>query len=200
MKLVFYQYILKQDETSLLFRFLMAQKSYPRKRDWYSEVQTILKEFEIPLSEEGIKETKTNHFNMLVKEKSIQAGIRYLNTIQMNKEKGSFIKYNTLELQDYLQPCANISFEDQKLIFSLRCEMNLIRFNFKRNMNISPEYCIKQCQQELNNSHLTWCSHINKENNFRSIQLLNGTLEEKIGTFNQIKMNELKRKEERQTL
>ena len=103
MKLVFYQYILKEDETSLLFRFLMAQKSYPRKGDWYSAVQTILKEFEIHLSEEAIKETTTNYFKKLVKQKSIQAGIRYLNTIQMNKEKGIFIKYDTLELQDYLQ-------------------------------------------------------------------------------------------------
>ena len=118
----------------------------------------------------------------------------------MNKEKGRFIKYNTLELQDYLQSCANISFEDQKRIISLRCEMNLIRFNFKRNMNISPEYCIKQCQQELNNFHLNWCSHMNKENGFIFIHLLNGTLEEKIWTFNQIKMNELKRKEEKKTL
>ena len=118
----------------------------------------------------------------------------------MNKEKGIFIKYDTLELQDYLQSCANISFEDQKRIISLRCEMNLIRFNFKRNMNISPEYCIKQCQQELNNPHLTWCRYMKKEQDFRFIHLLNGTLEEKIGTFNQIKMNELKRKGERKTL
>ena len=189
MKLVFYQYILKQDETSLLFRFLMSQKSYPRKGDWYSEVQIILKDFEIPLSEEGIKETKTNYFKKLVKQKSIQAGIRYLNSIQINKEKGRLIKYDELELQDYLQACANISFEDQKRIFSLRCEMNLIRLNFKRNINISPEYCIKQCQQELDNTHLTWCRYMNKENDFRFTHLLKGTLEEKIGTLNQIKMN-----------
>ena len=135
-----------------------------------------------------------------MKQKSIQAGIRYRNTIQMNKEKGSFIKCDALELQDYLKPCANISFEDPKQILILRCEMNLLRFNFKRNMNISPESCIKQCQQELNNSHLTWCSYMNKENYFRFIHLFNGTLEEKIGTFNQTKMNELIRKEERKTL
>ena len=40
MKLVFYQYILKQEENSLLFKFLLAQKE-----DWYSETQKTLKEF-----------------------------------------------------------------------------------------------------------------------------------------------------------
>ena len=51
MKLVFYQYILQQEENSLLFRFLMAQKEEPRRGDWYSEVQQILKEFEITNTE-----------------------------------------------------------------------------------------------------------------------------------------------------
>jgi hypothetical protein len=45
MKLVFYQYILKQEDNSLLFRFLMAQKEEPRRGDWYSETQKILKQF-----------------------------------------------------------------------------------------------------------------------------------------------------------
>ena len=122
-----------------------------------------------------------------MKPKYIQAGITYLNTIRMNKEKGSFITYDTLELQDYMQPCANISFEDQKIVFIFRCEINIIIFNFKRSMAISPEYCIKQCQQQLNNSHLTLCSYMNKEKDFRCIHLLNGTLEEKMEILTKIK-------------
>ena len=78
--------------------------------------------------------------------------------------------------------------------------MNLIRLN-KRNINISPEYCINRCQQELDNTHLTWCSYMNTtKNDFRFIHLLNGTLEEKIGTLNQNKMNEFIRKEEESAL
>ena len=44
-KLVFYQYIFKHEENSLLFKFLMAQKEEPRRGDWYSETQKIIKEF-----------------------------------------------------------------------------------------------------------------------------------------------------------
>ena len=75
--------------------------------------------------------------------------------------------------------------------------MNVLKSNFKRNINISQEYCIKQCKEELNNTHLTWCPIMNKENDFKFIHLLNGTLEEKIGTLNQMKINELRREEER---
>ena len=38
---------------------------------------------------------------------------------------------------------------------------------------------------------------MNKENDFKFIHLLNGTLEEKNGTLNQMKINELRREEER---
>ena len=154
---------MNQSETSLLYRFLMAQKKEPRRGDWYSDVQNIIKEFNINMSEEQIKETKTNSFKGVVKEKAFLSGIRYLKAKQEKGEKGSLIKYNTLELQDYLQSCANISLEDQQLIFSFICEMNVQKSNFRRNMNINIEYCIRECKQELDNTHLTWCNSINKK-------------------------------------
>ena len=117
MKLVFYEYILKQEESTLIYRFLMAQKFEPRRGDWYSEIQTILKEFEIDISEKYIKQIKTSVFKNIVKQKSIESSMKYLKSRQMKGEKGAFINYNKLELQDYLNPCANISLEEQKLIF-----------------------------------------------------------------------------------
>jgi hypothetical protein len=44
---------------------------------------------------------------------------------------------------------------------------------------------------------LTWCEKINKENDFRYIHLLNGTLEEKLETLKPFKSNEARRNEER---
>ena len=114
----FYEYILKQKETSLLFQFLMAQKREQRRGDWYSEIQQTLKEFEIDLSEKSIKEIKTSSYKNLVKQKSVLAGIKYLESKQRKGEKGILIKYKSLELQDYLQSYANISLDDQQLLFS----------------------------------------------------------------------------------
>ena len=68
--------------------------------------------------------------------------------------------------------------------------MNILKSNFRRNKNINIEYCIKECKQELDNTHLTWCNLINKKNDFGFTHLLNGTLEEKKGTLNQIKLKE----------
>ena len=102
----------------------MAQKKEPRRGNWYSEIQLILKEFEIALSEKAIQELHTSAFKKLVNQKSILTGIKYLESKQRNCEKGTFIKYKSLELQDYLHACENISLEDQQLLFSLRCEMN----------------------------------------------------------------------------
>ena len=149
------------------------------------------------MSEKSINEIKTPAFKTLVKRQAFQAGIKYLKLKQLGGEKGSLIEYNTLELQDYLKPCANIPLEDQQLIFSYRCEMNLLKSNFKRNLNINQEYCIKKCKKQLDNAHLTWCETMNKENDFRFLHLLNGTLEEKIGTLNQIKLKESIRVEDR---
>ena len=73
----------------------MAQKKEPRRGDWYSEVQNILKEFNITMSEKQMKETKTNSFKGIVKQKAFLAGKNYLLDKQNNCEI-----YNTLELQD----------------------------------------------------------------------------------------------------
>ena len=45
--------------------------------------------------------------------------------------------------------------------------------------------------------HLTWCKKINKENDFRYIHLLNGTLEEKLETLKQMKSNDSMKNEDR---
>ena len=79
------------------------------------------------MSEKQIEETKTNSFKGIVKQKAFLAGINYLQAKQNRCEKGSLIKYDTLELQDYLKSCANLSLEDQQLSFSYRCEMNILK-------------------------------------------------------------------------
>ena len=197
MKLVFYHYILNQKENSLIFTFLKAQKSNPRRGDWYSEVQQILKEFEINLTEIEIKETQSMRFKALVKKSYVKAAIKYLNSLQKKKEKGALIRYESLELQDYLNSSANLKIEEQRFIFSLRSEMNPLKSNFKRNHKMEAEFCLKKCGKELNNEHLVWCSFINEDNEHRYNDILNGDLQDKIMTLKQIQKNEEIRKEDR---
>ena len=70
---------------------------------------------------------QTTSFKNIVNQKSIEASVRYLKSRQIKGEKGCLIECNILELQDYSNPCANILLDDQKLIFSLRYEMNNLK-------------------------------------------------------------------------
>ena len=76
------------------------------------------------------------------------AGIKYLRTKQMKGEKGINIRYNSLELQDYLNPFSNMTLEDQRTMFSLRCEKNPLKPNFKRNSRIKEKYCVQECMKK----------------------------------------------------
>ena len=58
MQLNMFQYILKLNENSLLFRMLMAQKEKPVKNDFYSSVSLSLIEVDIQKSENKIKVMK----------------------------------------------------------------------------------------------------------------------------------------------
>ena len=124
----------------------MAQKKQPRKGDWYSEIQGIIKEFELNLSEEDIKRIPTTIFKNLVKTSAKNSGFNYLKNIQKKGSKGSKIEYDLLSLQDYLNPYSNLSIDDQRYLFSLRCEVNPFRTNFRRNLSMKQIHCIKNCQ------------------------------------------------------
>ena len=74
--------------------------------------------------------------------------------------------------------------------------MNPLKSNFKRNNIMEAEVCIKKCRTE-NNEHLLWCKFINEESDYRYNDILNRNLQDKVGTFKQIQINEEIRKEER---
>jgi hypothetical protein len=135
-----------------------------------------------------------------LRKKTFSACLTYLKSKQLKGEKASNIIYNSIQLQDYLNPCSNIKLEDQRAMFSLRSRMNETKTNFSRNNKLKNEYCIKDCGKELDNEHMTWCSKLNTDNEYKYIQLLNGTLNEKIEAFKQINLNEERRKENSITL
>ena len=56
-------------------------------------------------------------------------------------------------MADYLLPQANLSIEEQREIFSIRCRTN----NMKANIGIL-EYC--ECKEALNNSHIFKCQNL----------------------------------------
>ena len=112
------------------------------------------------------------------------------------KKKKKIINYDTLELQDYLKSCAK---NNQKQIFHFRCEIFFSRWNFQRSINMNQKYCTRQCQEELNFTHMTLCHIVREKNMFIFKQLSNWTLEENL-TLKQIKIYEPRRRGEIKTL
>ena len=62
---------------------------------------------------------------------------------------------------------------------------------------MEAEVCLEKCGKELNNEHLVCCGFINEDNEHRYNDILNGDLQDKIMTLQQIQRNEKIRKEER---
>ena len=126
----------------------------------------------------------------MVKTGAQNAGLKYLKSIQENRSKGNKIEYHAIELQDYLNPFSNLGIEEQQYIFSLRCEVNPLRENFKRNTNIEKIHCVKNCQAELDNTHLVFCPKLNENPEINFSKILKGTLPQKIEALRQATDNE----------
>ena len=95
MKPIFFRYILTQQEHSLIYKVLIAQKKYPKPGDWYSEVKLIVNEFELNISDKIIKNMPENVFKKVVKHSTCVAGLNIFKMKQSKGEKDSNIIYET---------------------------------------------------------------------------------------------------------
>ena len=66
-RILFLQYILQQDEESLLHKFFKAQMENPVKGDWAPQVEQDLKDLDIKYSFEEIKSMSKQTFKVKVK-------------------------------------------------------------------------------------------------------------------------------------
>ena len=73
-------------------------------------------------------------------------------------------------MAEYLLPEANLSIEEQREVFSIRCRTNPL----PANRGIT-KYCKKQCGEILNNSHIFKCNNLNEPGQeFEIDKVLNG--------------------------
>ena len=82
---------------------------------------------EIPISE--IRKTSAETFKRIVSEKIIDASLKYLNEEKSKHSKVLHISHKMMQMQDYLAP-NEITNEEAKLIFQIRCRMLEVRTNY----------------------------------------------------------------------
>ena len=185
------QYILQQPEGSLLPRMYEAQRKFPTKGDWASETALIVEKHEINLTNCQIRCMKENTFKALTKRQSRKRAFKYLITKLQGGSKGSSIRYNTLEMADYLLPECELTVEEKISMFSIRCEMNDLPFNFG-----TKQDCQLGCSEPMNTEHILLCSQLNENaHDLKFDNILNGTLRQKIEVFHKIELNTKKRSE-----
>ena len=107
-KLIFLQYILQQNEKSMIYQVFDATLKNPIKNDFVSTCKKYLECLEIDITFESIKSLSKGKFKRIVKEKIEIVAFNYLIGLK-NKigrdgrvSKIARIKYDRLEIQQYL--------------------------------------------------------------------------------------------------
>ena len=118
-KLSFLQYIMKQEERSMIFKILKATRENPTKNDFVLTCQKYLKKLEIDLSFEEISKMSKFKFKMILKEKAATAAFKYLQNEKMKQTKILDIQHTKLKMQEYLAD-GDRKTDISKLIFKAR--------------------------------------------------------------------------------
>ena len=124
-RLGFLYYILQQKEDSIISKVFKSQMNNPTPKDWVSTIVSDLKQLNLNIQFEDIKQMKKFDFMNTVKRK-----IRYktLKDLEKWKEKHTKVKHlnhSVLKMQNYLTANAcKMKQEDSQLIFKLRSTKN----------------------------------------------------------------------------
>ena len=171
-KLNFLQYILQQNQSSLLYRMLKAQQNEPVRGDWLSECMTIMQDFGIDNSLDEISLMKRTRFRKLTKQKSEDLAFQSLLNRKDNGSKGRSLRYGeSLQMADYLCPNMVLSVEEQRQIFQIRSRVNPLPAN-KGEVSLCPT----GCKSILENNHILSCTILNPKEQYNLDSLINGNL------------------------
>ena len=160
-RILYLQYLLKQNENSLLFRFLNAQMEDPKTGDWWLLVKKDLEEIKLNLSLHDIKSMSSDKLKDDVKKSVKVAAFKWLSDKKAKSKKVKDIHHGWLETEKYISnPILTIN--QSKLLFSLRSRMIFVRENYP---NMQRENSCPFCSTEENpvsdsQEHLLECEYL----------------------------------------
>ena len=159
---MFFQYILKENESSLLYQFLNAQMLDPLKGDWWITVRRDLEDLTPDLSLHDIRSMSKDRFKTLIHKTVRSRAFAWLMDKQSQSKKIKDISYADLELQNYLaQPLLRT--DQTKFLFAARGKMLFLRANYP---NIEDDKFCPLCTTEVKKvldtqEHLLDCNKLN---------------------------------------
>ena len=189
--------ILREDKSSLIFRFLQAQLKNPTKNDWGQTVISDLKAigFEQKLSE--IVDITCETFKNVIQVGILKVALAYLNSEKSKHSKVLHISHTSMEMQDYLCP-NEMSVQEAKFVFQLRSRMVEVRTNYGGS---HPDLRCPLCMMEHDTQkHLLECVKLDGVGELVSVlpeyeDLFSRKLEPKVKVSRILRARFLKRKQ-----
>ena len=141
---------------------MINNKKESRKGDFVFQVKQDMKEMDINMDDNEIKELSIRKWKKLVNEKTKEAALRYLVSENRQKEKTKHIKFKTLKLSEYLRTNKNTNISN--IIFSLRSGgLDIKTWNkWKYDDNL----CVMCENKEENMDHLMECLEYGETKDF----------------------------------
>ena len=128
-RVIYLQYLVKENKDNMLFKFFKAQWDRPGRGDWTSQVKGDLIDLDIPESLEYLEEMSINKFKTMVKKKTKQYALDKFEKLKAKHSKLDNIEYANLKLQEYLES-SELSVEDCKVVMLWRLHMAKFRANY----------------------------------------------------------------------
>ena len=101
-KIMFLQYIIKQNKNSMVYKIFKAIEENPIKNDFVNTCKKYLDILKIKTNFEGIAKMSKIKLKKILREKTNYEALVYLKSQQMVQEKIKNIIYKELKMQDYL--------------------------------------------------------------------------------------------------
>ena len=164
-RLVFLQYILKQDKDELIFKIFEAQFSDPNKGDWVVQAKQDLKDVNLDITFDQISIMSDYTYQAKVKRAITLSAYNWLISEKDKQRsdsapKGISLIYTELKLQDYFLPNNTLNNKQRNLLFSLRSRMVPVRTNFSHSYSeLTCPVCLDKNQRDTQ-VHLLHCKKL----------------------------------------
>ena len=159
---VFLQYILKQEKSSMIYQVLKATLDNPTKNDFGETCKQYLSVLDIKLSLIEMEKMTVLRFKNLVKDKTEKAAFKYLLSEKEKQTKISNIKYEKLEIQRYLSG-EGCNVKLAKLIFKAKSQTLDIKTH--RKWKYSDNLCSGCKLKEETGQEILVCKNFKEKNN-----------------------------------
>ena len=163
-RLKFLKYILEENKDTMINQVYEELKKDSRKGDFVHLVKQDMKYLHINLSDEEIKKYSKRKWSELINKKTEEKGLEMLMVENKKKEKTKHIKFEKLEISEYLRQNKNTNVS--KTIFQIRAGT----FDVKawRKWEYQDNLCVACADFEETFDHFMKCKNYKKENKYET--------------------------------